>query len=72
MDRFTDPRSPDYAGPTEDFSEAGFAEVLEALDAPEDTPERRATFDGARMLRSSASLQAVAPWPEGRFQLDSV
>lgn len=48
MDRFSDPRSPDYAGPTEDFSEAGLAEVLEALDTPEDTPERRATFDGAR------------------------
>ncbi|HEX8829909.1 MAG TPA: hypothetical protein VF705_02030 [Longimicrobium sp.] len=49
MDRFDDPLSPDYVGPTPDFSEAGFAEVLEALEAPpKDTPERRATFDGAR------------------------
>ncbi len=49
MDRFDDPLSPDYVGPTPAFSEAGFAEVLDALEAPPaDTPQRRATFDGAR------------------------
>ncbi|HET7229593.1 MAG TPA: hypothetical protein VFJ16_06295 [Longimicrobium sp.] len=59
MDRFNDPLSPDYTGPTPNFSEAGFAEALEALEAPKDTPERRATFDGARR----AALLVRDLWP---------
>jgi hypothetical protein len=47
--QFDDPYSPDYVGPSLPFSEAGFREVIEALEAPPaDTPERRRTFDGAR------------------------
>lgn len=50
--RFDDPYSPDYVGPSLPFSEAGFREVIEALEAPPaDTPERRSTFDGARRAR---------------------
>lgn len=46
---FDDPLSPDYVGPTPPFSPAGLAEVLAALQAsPQDNPERRATFEGAR------------------------
>lgn len=49
MNRFDDSLSPDYVGPTAAFSEAGLGEVLAELEAPpKDTPERRATFDGAR------------------------
>jgi len=45
MDRFDDPLSPDYVGPTPPFSAEGFREVVEWLNAPpEDTPERRAMF----------------------------